>query len=86
MTPETEAKLQQIIVQTGAKTKSKAIRYLILNFEQQVKLAEAYHSIKQENDILCDINFVNKIVKKVEVSLSQYHKIDGKLFDVSYKQ
>ena len=61
--------LNNMMEQTGIKTKSKALVYLIYSFDRYQKLEEEYDKVIAENKVLNDVNFVRKIISKLEEKL-----------------
>ena len=67
----TEKLLKDIAKEAGLKSKSKAIYYLVHSYEANQKLANDYLKLQRENEVLCDINFANKIANRVVDLLSK---------------
>lgn len=67
----TEELLKKIKVEIRAKTKNQAIRSLIHNYQYQKDLQKAYSSLKQENRVLMDVNFISKLLALCERRLNK---------------
>lgn len=61
----TERLLGEIKRDLDLKTKTKTIQYLIHNHQSCQRLAEHHQRLLHENEILCDINFANKVTDGV---------------------
>lgn len=68
---DTETLLKKIKTETGIRTKQQAIRTLIHNYQYQQELQKAYSLLKQENEILMNVNFISKFMSLVETRFNR---------------
>ncbi|MGB3585034.1 MAG: hypothetical protein WBA23_00780 [Tunicatimonas sp.] len=66
----TEELLKLIQQEIGVKSKTQAIRALIHNFSTHQQLQESYLTIQRENEVLMNVNFVSKVLTKLDAKLT----------------
>ena len=57
----TEQLLADIAQELNLKTKTKTLHYLIHNYQSHQRIMEQYQRLQYENEILCNVNFANKV-------------------------
>lgn len=65
----TEELLKEIKNDIGAKTKNQAVRTLIHSYQYQKELQKAYSTLRQENEVLMNVNFISKLINLCESRL-----------------
>lgn len=63
--------LKKIQQETGIRTKQKAIRTLVHYDVYQPELQKAYLKLKQENEVLLNVNFISKFISLVETRIEK---------------
>lgn len=66
----TSEALRCVMQTTGIKTKNKALIFLIHSFETHQRLEQEYYHLQCENQVLCDVNFVRKILSQIEARIA----------------